>query len=353
MSGENDLGSGSNFDMEGALAQMSEGLGFEAGSSNEGDGSGLEGGNGSEGGSLELDPNISEADLQNAEKLAEVSETKTTEVAPATGELPGAPKTWRKEAAELWTQLPAQVQAEIQKREDDMFRGLETYKTDANFGRSLRGALDPYMPVLQQYGIDPARQVSSLMNAHYTLALGTPQEKQALFQRLAQDYDIDLQSVADPAGAPFVDPAVQALQSELRSVQSTLQAQTRATEQAKISDLTKQIETFAADPKNQYFDEVANDMVTLLQTGVVKTLEEAYDKAVWTNPATRAKVIEQQTAERIAKQREAAAKHAAKAKQASSVAIRPQARQASGTAPTGSMDDTLRETLAEITSRTR
>lgn len=332
---ENDLGSGNDFDMASALDQMSEGLGFST--------EGAE----AEAGEPELE--ISAEDLTAAEAAAGAPEQEAA--VGAHPEAPSAPKTWRKEAAELWVQLPPAVQAEVQKREDDMFRGLEAYKADAGFGRSLRGALDPYMPVLQQYGIDPAQQISSLMQAHHTLALGSPQEKQALFTQLAKDYGVDLGAVADPAGATFVDPTVQALQSELHSVKSFLSAQARQAQDAKVAEITKQIDAFAADPKNAHFNDVANDMVMLLKSGAVKTLEEAYDKALWANPATRAKELSRQTAEREAKQKREATERAAAAKRASSVVIRPQARRASGTAPTGSLDDTLRETLAEINSR--
>lgn len=335
---ENDLGSGADFDMDSALAQMSEGLGFEAST---------------EATSDEQELEISESDLQAAEAAASGAPedwgSPETPEAPATAS--AAPKTWRKEAAELWTQLPPAIQAEVQKREDDMFRGLEAYKADAGFGRSLRGVLDPYMPVLQQYGIDPAQQISSLMQAHHTLALGSPQDKQALFRQLAQDYGISLDEIASPDGAPFVDPAVQALQSELHAVKSVLSAQARNAHEAKVAEITEQINVFASNPKNGHFNDVANDMVTLLKSGAVKTLEEAYDKAVWANPVTRAKELERQTAERDAKKRQEATERAAAAKRASSVVIRPQARRASGTAPTGSLDDTLRETLAEINSR--
>lgn len=337
---ENDLGSGNDFDMASALDQMSEGLGFSTEDEAPAEG--------------EQELEISADDLAAAEAAAGANTVEPEAPTEAPSEAPAAvaaPKTWRKEAAELWAQLPPAVQAEVQKREDDMFRGLEAYKADAGFGRSLRGALDPYMPVLQQYGIDPAQQISSLMQAHHTLALGSPQEKQALFSQLAKDYGVDLGAVADPDGATFVDPAVQALQSELHAVKSFLSAQTRQAQETKVAEITKQIDVFAADPKNAYFNDVANDMVTLLQSGAVKTLEEAYDKALWANPATRAKELSRQTAEREAKQKREATERAAAAKRASSVVIRPQARRASGTAPTGSLDDTLRETLAEINSR--
>lgn len=343
---ENDLGSGNDFDMASALDQMSEGLGFEPG-----------GDDAASAGSPDIDPKIDETDLDAATAAAagkpaegeDAANPGDTSAAPATV---APPKTWRKEAAELWAQLPPTVQAEVQKREDDMFRGLEAYKVDAGLGKSFKTALEPFLPTLQQHGIDPTQQVASLMQAHFTLALGTPQEKLALFQQIAQDYGIDASQLPDPAGAPFVDPAVSALQSELNSVKSILTAQTRQAQEAKISEITEQINAFAADPKNVHFNDVANDMVTLLQAKAVKTLEEAYEKAIWANPVTRAKELERQTAERDAEKRKEATERAAAAKRASSVSIRPQARRASGTAPSGTLDDTLRETLAEIQSRT-
>lgn len=339
---ENDLGSGNDFDMASALDQMSEGLGFAS----EGDDKAQ--------GDQDLDLPIDDTDLAAAEAAADkpTPEAPTGNLDPTpAAPLVAAPKTWRKEASELWAQLPPTVQAEVQKREDDMFRGLEAYKADAGFGRSFKTAIEPFLPTLQQHGIDPAQQVSSLMQAHFTLALGSPQEKLALFQQIAQDYGIDASQLPGSAGAPFVDPAVQALQSELNAVKSTLTAQTRQAHEAKVSEITGQINAFAADPKNVHFNDVANDMVVLLEAKAVKTLEEAYEKAIWANPVTRAKELERQTAERDAEKRKEATERAAAAKRASSVAIRPQARRASGTAPSGTLDDTLRETLAEINSR--
>lgn len=341
---ENDLGSGNDFDMASALDQMSEGLGFAS----EGDDKAT--------GSPDLDLPIDDAALAAADAAVTAkppadADPANVDPASATPAVVAAPKTWRKEASELWAQLPPTVQAEVQKREDDMFRGLEAYKADAGFGRSFKTAIEPFLPTLQQHGIDPAQQVSSLMQAHFTLALGSPQEKLALFQQIAQDYGIDASQLPGSAGAPFVDPAVQALQSELNAVKSTLTAQTRQAHEAKVSEITGQINAFAADPKNVHFNDVANDMVVLLEAKAVKTLEEAYEKAIWANPVTRAKELERQTAERDAEKRKEATERAAAAKRASSVAIRPQARRASGTAPSGTLDDTLRETLAEINSR--
>ncbi len=262
-----------------------------------------------------------------------------------------APKTWRPEAAAAWEQIPEVVRNEIAKREEDIFKGIEGYKEDATFGRTFKQTLAPFLPTLQQYGVDPAQQVAGLMQAHHTLALGNPQEKLTLFQKLAQDYRVDLGQLPSDYETPYIDPAVKNLQSRLDAVQSRLTETERAQQAATQAEMTKNVNAFASDPKNIYFNEVANDMVTLLQSKVCSTLAEAYEKAVWQNPVTRGKELGRQRAEEAEKAKEAEAKRVAEAKKATAANVRTSAKSGSAAAPLGTMDDTLRETLANITGR--
>ena len=260
------------------------------------------------------------------------------------------PKTWRKEASAVWAGLPSEVKSEILKREEDIFKGIESYKAEATFGKSMKDVIIPYEPILRQFNINPVQQVASLMNAHYTLATGNEQTKIAMFQKIAQDYKVDLGSlsIGEP---PYVDPAVSALQNELNSVKSQLSAaaQTRYQEQATANK--KQVDAFAADTKNVYFNEVADDMAALLSKGVVGSLQEAYDKALWMNPSVRAKELARTTAESTqAAQAEAKAK-ADKAKAATAANVRARAKSGSAATPLGSLDDTLNEAFANIKSR--
>lgn len=261
------------------------------------------------------------------------------------------PKTWRKEAAATWAALPAEAKAEILKREEDIFKGIEAYKADAGFGKSLKGVMAPYMPILQQYNIDPVAQVQQLMNAHHTLALGTPQQKAALFQQLARDYQIDLGQLTATGEAPYIDPAVKDLQTQLQAVKSQLSS----AEQARFTEvrqgLEKQIDAFAQDPANVHFNDVANDMAVLLEKGVCKTLPEAYERAVWMNPAVRAKEVARQQAEASKKAADDAAAKAAAARKSTAANVRTSAKSGSAAAPLGSMDDTLAEALAAIKAR--
>lgn len=345
-----------NFDMGAALSDISSSLGYDSQeASDDGDDSlGL----GGSGNAIDSDTPVSDTEIgQGSPTAGKVSpaagktDPSQEQTASSLSDALEPPKTWRKEAAATWASLPAEAKAEILKREDDIFKGIEVYKADASFGKSLKNALTPYLPTLQQYNIDPATQVQKLMEAHHTLALGSPQQKVAFFQKLAQDYRIDLGQIQPPGEVPYVDPAVRDLQTKLEAVESQLsraeQRQAAETRQA----LEKQIETFAQDPANIYFTDVANDMAILLEKGICKTLPEAYERAVWMNPAARDKEVSRRQAEASKKAQEEAAAKAASARKATGANVRTSAKSGSAAAPLGSIDDTLAEAFAAIKSR--
>lgn len=333
------------FDMDAAVGAVADGLGF----SPEGDGDDAAiVADSNPAGTAEPAPAPAPAALAVGSNTPAAPASEPA-AAPAPDPLAEPPKTWRKEAAAVWAALPAEAKAEIAKREEDIFRGIESYRTDATFGKSVQTTLAPYMPVLKQYNIDPVEQISGLMKAHHTLALGTPEEKVQLFRQLVSDYGINLEQVAaEPA---FVDPTVQHLQKELQGVKSTLSETQKREHDRQVAEYTQAVEKFASDPKNVHFEAVANDMVTLMQSKVCATLEQAYEKAVWTNPVTRAKEIERIQTEAQAKREAEAAERVKKARDASGANVRASVKSGSAAAPLGTIDDTLQETLAAIKAR--
>lgn len=264
---------------------------------------------------------------------------------PAAG-APQAPKTWRPEAAAKFATLPPEVQQEVLKREEDIFKGLEGYKADASIGKALKGIVQPYMHIFQAQGVDPMQQVSGLMRAHVALATGTPEQKQQFFQHLAKEYGVDL-----GAEAPYIDPQVSGLQKQLADLQSRLNGREQQEAAEARNKLQAEIDTFASDPAHQYFDEVANDIAGLLRSGAAKDLKDAYEKAIWANPITRAKEQARLTADAEAKAKAEAAEKAKQARKATGANVKSSAKAASGTAPLGSIDDTLNAALANIKSR--
>lgn len=258
-----------------------------------------------------------------------------------------APQSWRKEVAEKFATLDPAVQDEILRREEDFHRGIEGYKRDATFGRTVSQVIEPYLPILQAANINPVAAINNLLEVHVALSKGTPEQKYQLLQNIATSYGITA-----PGEAPFEDPAVRALREELSGVKSQLTARTQAEEQAIRAQLAKDIDSFAKDPKNIYFEELQDDIAQLLRSGVAADLPSAYEKAIWLNPVVRGKeqariaAEQQKTLEQQRKQKAEDVRRST----AANVSLR-QKPATSSTAPAGSMEDTMKEILAAIRSR--
>lgn len=279
--------------------------------------------------------------------VTEAPETPETPATPATEpvvpSVPAtkAPPTWRPEASAEWAKIPETVQQEILKREADMFSGLEQYKTQAQAASGVMSAIQPFMPILQQHNIQPEVMVKNLLSAQYTLATGSPQQKTAMLQRLAKDYGVEW-----GADAQMLDPQVSEHDQRLARLEQNWMQDVQ-------SRTMQEVQTFASElgqdgkPLRPYFDDVANDIVGLIKSGQAADLSDAYEKAVWLNPGTRAKEVERLKA---ATQRQAqeAAEAARKAEAAN---VRTSAKAVTAGSPVGSMDDTLMETLKDIKSR--
>jgi hypothetical protein len=350
------------FDVAGALAEISSGLGLESdGQDNNDTDVNLDGADTAAGGGSDDTAATGGAAAKEGEAgEAGAAPTAGKEAAPApvkqevTADV--LPKTWKPEMAEEWAKASPALRAEVARREEEMFKGLEGYKVDAGFGRTIQKVLEPYVPILEQHGINPIQQIGDLMNAHKTLALGTPEAKLGMLKWLATEYSIDLGKLgaAAPGAAPvegYVDPAVQALQKQTEALQSRLE-QSEAARQQEVKDkATNEVMAFKADPKNIYFDEVAGQVAQLIRSGVCTSLQQAYEQAIYLNPVTRDKEIARLAAEREKAQKEADAKKAAEAKKATGANVRTTAKKGSAAATVGSIDDTLNSAYDNIVSR--
>jgi len=303
-----------------------------------------------------------------------VKEAQTTEPAE---EAEPAPKTWPKEMHEHWGKTPKEVReywnlrekqmldgleqykgdANYGKREywnlreKQMLDGLEQYKGDANYGKQMRDAITPYMALIQAQGIDAPKAVQTLLNAHYKLSVSSPSQKQQYLQYIARQYGISTDGLGQPAGGqPAADPRYQQLQDQLYLLQQHIQGQQQAATKHEQERIAGEVNAFASDKAHPYFDEVADEMVSFIRSGA--SLQDAYEKAVWANPVTRAKeqarVQQDQQAEAKRKAQEAAeaAKKAAAANIRSRDTRRTPTEQPRGTMR--NLDSVMTEVMREI-----
>lgn len=274
--------------------------------------------------------------------------TKTTpQPATDTAQVASAPKAWPREMHEHWGKLDPTVQKYLETREKQMLDGLDQYKSYATFGKTLNDVVYPFRPMIQQMGIPEPQVVATLLQAQARLTTGSTESRVQAYRQLGQNLGLSPEQLSQPV--PQVDPQVQYLQNELEGIKSSLVAREQAALEEARTRVNQEVETFATDKAHPYFDEAADDIVALLQSGA--SLQDAYDKAIWANPITRQKELSRVQTETASKLRENARLDSLPKKKAASVNVRSRETATAPTEPLGTMDDTLADTLRGIKER--
>lgn len=268
--------------------------------------------------------------------------------AQAAPQIRAAPKAWPKEQHENWGKLDPKVQEYLELREKQMLDGLDTYKGDATYAKQLREVFSPYSQFLQQQGVNETQAVQFLLNTHYGLTNGSPEQRLQLFNQLGKDLGLFSPQQSETGQIDQNDPLVD-LKKEVTTLKSAEEARQREAKQAIRQKADLETSTFATDPANVHFNDVAHDMVPLINAGY--SLKDAYDTAVLKNPVTRQKELDRLQTEAATKKTEEAKTVAEAARRASSSNIRSAHPQTAPTEPKGSMEDTMRDTLKRIRAR--
>ena len=261
-----------------------------------------------------------------------------------------APSSWKPAAQEAFLKAdrgesltPEEVKmltAEAERRESDFHKGVSEFKTHSDRARAYDQAIAPYQAHLQSMRVDAPTAIGALLKADYTLRNSDPATKAQYFQNLAKEYGIDLSNQEMPNYSPqeqFLMQQMQELRQRQDSWQNSIAQQESERAQSALSQFTQ--------AEKPHFEAVRNDMADLMQAGKAKTLEEAYDMAVWMRPDIRSTLIEQQRAEVQRKAEEHA--HALKAK-AASVSVRGSSPSAGGVQPgNGSLRDIIAAQFAD------
>ena len=248
-----------------------------------------------------------------AENTDDVQEVKATR-----------PTTWKKEYVEIWDKMEkgeplkkedfTKFAEYANQREAEYKRGVSAYKAEADNARTLTEAIGPFIPELQAQGIHPAAWINNLGRAHYTLANGTYDQKIQAFNRLAQDYGIQLnQDSLQMPEQQYVDPYQQQLMQQLQATQQQVQQLSAIREQEENARLNQEIQRVSSNKERfPHFEMVREDMAQLLERGLAQDLESAYAKAVRMND--EAYKLEQEKLLKSASTQASKAQQVAKAK---------------------------------------
>ena len=195
-----------------------------------------------------------------------------------------APSTWKTEEKLAFSKAPPEVQQAILRREADYARGVSTYKGEYDRVKPLADAVEPLLPLLQQFGREPGEWIQTMGRVHQTFAMGSPEQKVQATLKLLQDYNVPLMEYLQQGGQlPQFNPH-QAQPQPIAQPQQDVRALVQAELQAHSS--LQDVKSFAeakdaqGNPLYPHFGTVREDMIGLLQLGKAADLKSAYDKAI-------------------------------------------------------------------------
>lgn len=205
-----------------------------------------------------------------------------------------------------WNELPKDIQKELSVREQFFHKELTKHDEERNFGRTVDKIVQPYMATIRSEGATAPQAIESLLNMAHVLRVGSPQQKSDLLLRTAQTFGVDLRSAVQQPQQQ-VNPQLQSALQQVQTLQAKMEQAEADKKAAEEAEIHQTIKTFSEDPKNIHFETVREHMRALLNGGIAKDLQDAYDQAVYANPQTRSTLLDQQksasTEQRVAEQK--------------------------------------------------
>lgn len=205
------------------------------------------------------------------------------------------PPGWSPAAKVAFDGLPPEVKQAVAQREVEVNKGFEklaAYKP-----------IDRFMDMARNSGTTLDRALENYVGMENKLRQDFPGGIVELCQRqgihpVALANQILARNGVAPSEAPAGDaqPGHQTPQVDLTPIHQELNALKSYVQQQQTAGVQSEIERFASNPKNTFFENVKADMGRLLNAGYAESLEDAYEKACWANPEIRDLLIKQQSA---------------------------------------------------------
>lgn len=265
------------------------------------------------------------------------------------------PPSLRATAKAEWNTYPPVVREEMWRLEESVQNAKAEWAPKAERLNRLDAILAPRAERFRSVGVSEDQAVGQLMAAQDYL----DRDPINAIAHLARMYGVDLRGYAQGGGQQQAQqaqpgqlhPAIQqAIQQAVEPLKSALTQQQQQSEHATRSGYNDQVQAFASDPANVYFENVRGEMGELIRSGLAKDLPDAYQKAVWANPEIRPLMLKQQQDQSAAQAQEAARAKAAQARHASGSVIgspSPGATPGGGSNPNASVLDDLRSAWNE------
>lgn len=244
------------------------------------------------------------------------------------------PQNWTDDAKEEFKELPQKQQTQIL----EMQRGMQSdfQKTMNAFG-GITNALEPIKNECVQMGLKYEDAIRKMVGMHVQLM----QDPIPAMQTLLQTYGVTSEQVLgvkpDTGIPPAADDRITQLENRVNQTTQGMFNQHMAGVDAQVQELIK---------SGKHFAEVEDDMAILVDTyqrtgQPLPPLKELYDKACWSNPQVRAKLMAEQKAEETNEKVEQRKKQVDKSKRAARTSKRGTSGHTEEKDPPKSLHDVL------------
>lgn len=258
-----------------------------------------------------------------------------------------APEHWSSEDKAAFESLTDEAKELTLKFESDFKRGYQERVQDIT---EIQQAIEPWKNMVAQFGVSEAQAIRTLFAAYNQLMTNPVQGVQNLAQTFGVMDQLRAQ-FAPETDDDFTDPEIKALRQQVQNLQGNLQSFSQQQIQNANMDAQNMVAEFKAAKDasgnllHPHFDEATPMIAALIRDG--KTLEDAYQEAVWSVPAYRESQMKAIPKEKTQEEKAAKVKKAKRA--AASV------KQSGKGSPTSedaglSLEDELRATWNELAS---
>jgi len=239
-------------------------------------------------------------------------------------------QSWNAEQRAAFAALPPEAQKIVHDRalqvEQHFSRTSQQLQAVAADYRDLDQTLQPYAQKWQLEGVSRSQVVGQLLAAQDFIN----SDPVGAIQWIASTTGVDLSRIGQ--AQPQVDPQIMTMQQQLQAMQAHIEQQNAFAQQQVLHSAQSEIESFASEtdangqPLRPHYNEIYQEMapiVHLLRSQNPNAphraiLQEAYDRASWTNPNVRQQLIQSQQAAAEAKR---TADERAKAQQAKKAGV--------------------------------
>lgn len=237
-----------------------------------------------------------QSEAQTVNDTAEQTQTTPAEV----DEWLNAPAAYTKEQQEKFKTWPMDARKQIIEREKQVERGFSDMGNKINGYKYIDDLFNGRQERLKEFGINSAKEWAEYWAL---ISDGLHKNPQATIEEIKNIYGLN--------GNATPNNNTSDLMQRLNAQERQLQALDQAIKNDKIKraiDAFVSAKDDAGNPKYPYFDDVKQNIGLLMDSGVCKSLEEAYNQSIWANEDVRKKLIEAQQKADLAAKTEAAAK---------------------------------------------